>query len=156
MRRAGNPWQLLVAVLVAGVVANAVGSTAFKVLIWVVFALYVLVQTAPYIAAIGGWIDRLPWGRPQGDKEYFNDIDNPYWQAYMAIRRNDLASLRTLVERDGVDPFAHLPSGIAERFDGNTLSDCARESSFDEATQYFQRWHAERIASQSNVPPSQH
>ena len=150
MRRAGNPWQLLVAVLVAGFVANAVGSTAFKVLIWVVFALYVLVQVAPYISAMGRWIDRLPWGRPKGDKNHFNDIDNPYWKAYLAMMSKDLDKVRPYIERDGVDPFAHFPAHMSPICAARTLYDFAVESSFDDARVYFEQWQSGRAPQPKN------
>lgn len=144
MRRAGNPWELLVAVLVAGVVANAVGSTAFEVLIWVVLALYLAVQISPSFVSFGRWIDGLAWGQPKVDTNYFNDIDNPVWKAYIAIMSKDINAVRPYIESKRVDPFAPFPAHMNPICASRTLYDYAVESDFDDARVFFERWQSDR------------
>lgn len=144
MRRAGNPWELLGALIVAAAIASAIGGTAFKVVIWLVFAMYVLVQVAPYVAALGRGLDRLPWGQPKENKNFFNDIDNPVWKAYIAMRSKNVELVRPYIERDGVDPFAHFPPHMNPVCEARTLYDLAIETSFEAARIYFEEWRSNR------------
>lgn len=138
MRRGRNPFELLVALAIVGFIGQAIGSTAFTILIWLSFGVYALHALAPKRKALGKFIDAVGQLSSKFESREPDYHETPVWRAYLAICREDMDELARLLDA-GVDPKARFPLGMRVGGRASTLEEWVRRTNHATALEVIVR-----------------
>lgn len=140
----GMGWSLIIVLVAAGWLLEAIGESAFTVLVWVLIGIAILWQVLGLLAKMG--LIRPPAVTPPGQ---LSPEDERQWQRSNQRRENGLKELLLAVEqRDGpeverlvlrekVSPFETASLRGDQRTSANAL---AIELNYVLAMRFFEEW----------------